>query len=214
MRTLGERRLLFFFTLICLLLLPVIPGQANAGDPTEQVKQTIEKVREIFKDKNLKKPENREKRDELLREVVGKRLDFEEISKRSLALHWRKLTAEQRKEFVSLFSDLLETTYLNKIERSQEEDIEKHEEDKVLYQGERIEGRYASVKTTIVTYKGTEIPVEYRLIKEDGEWKAYDIVIEGVSLVSNYRSQFNRIIHSESYDALVKKLREKTIKEK
>jgi len=113
----------------------------------------------------------------------------------------------------SSLSDLLETTYLNKIERSQEEDIEKHEEDKVLYQGERIEGRYASVKTTIVTYKGTEIPVEYRLIKEDGEWKAYDIVIEGVSLVSNYRSQFNRIIHSESYDELVKKLREKTIKE-
>lgn len=213
MKTCRNWRLLFFFTLICFLLLPALPRPVHAGEPTEQVRQTVEKVREIFKDENLKKPENRDKRKELLSEVVGNRFDYEEMSKRSLALNWKKRTPEERKEFVSLFSDLLDTTYLKKIERYQNEDIEKHEDDKVLYQSERIEGRYASVKTTIVTYKGTEIPVEYRLLNKDGEWKAYDVVIEGVSIVSNYRSQFNKIIRSESYEELVKKLRKKTLPE-
>jgi len=191
--------------LICLSFLSIRPHKAIAGEATDQVKQTVDAVLDVLNNKELKKPENRELRTQKIREIVNKRFDFEEMAKRSLALNWGKRTPEERKEFVTLFSDLLENTYIRKIER--------YENEKVAYLDEKITGQYAVVRTKIIKQQEAEIPVEYRIFKEADKWEVYDIIVEGVSLVNNYRSQFSQIIRSSSYEELVKKLRNKTLKE-
>ena len=191
--------------LICLSFLSIRPLQAIAGEATDQVKQTVDAVLDVLNNKELKKPENKEIRRKKLREIVNKRFDFEEMAKRSLALNWSKRTPEEKKEFVTLFSDLLENTYVKKIER--------YENEKVAYIDERITGQYAIVRTKIIKAQEAEIPVEYRIFKATDKWEVYDIIVEGVSLVNNYRSQFSQIIRSSSYEELVKKLRNKTLKE-
>lgn len=189
---------------VCLLLSVFSPSKANAGEPTEQVKETVDAVIKILNNKELKKPEKQEERRSKIREIVEKRFDFEEMAKRSLALHWKNRTPDEQKEFVSLFSDLLEDTYIRKIER--------YEDEKVVYTDERTDGPYATVKTKIITEKEVAIPVDYKIFKKGQKWEIYDIVIEGVSLVNNYRTQFNQIIRSGSYEELVKKLKKKTVK--
>jgi len=191
--------------LICLSFLSIRPLQAIAGEATDQVKQTVDAVLDVLNNKELKKPENKEIRRKKLREIVNKRFDFEEMAKRSLALNWSKRTPEEKKEFVTLFSDLLENTYVKKIER--------YENEKVAYLDERITGQHAVVRTKIIKAQEAEIPVEYRIFKATDKWEVYDIIVEGVSLVNNYRSQFSQIIRSSSYEELVKKLRNKTLKE-
>ncbi|MFI5294914.1 MAG: phospholipid-binding protein MlaC [Thermodesulfovibrionales bacterium] len=191
--------------LICLSFLSIRPLQAIAGEATDQVRQTVDAVMDVLNNKELKKPEHRELREKKIREIVNKRFDFEEMAKRSLALNWSKRTPEERKEFVTLFSDLLESTYIKKIER--------YENEKIVYLDEKITGQYAVVRTKIVKTQEAEIPVEYRIFKKADKWEAYDIIVEGVSLVNNYRSQFSQIIRSSSYEELVKKLKNKTLKE-
>ena len=191
--------------LIFLALFPVSGGTAFAGEPTDQVKQTVDAVLDVLKNKDLKKPEKEAQRRAQIRQIVSARFDFAEMAKRSLAQNWRKRTPQEQKDFVPLYTDLLESTYIKKVER--------YENEKVVYADEKIEGSYATVKTNIVTAKEVEIPIEYRLLKEGDQWKAYDVVIEGVSLVNNYRNQFNSIIRSSSYEELVKRLKNKTMKE-
>ncbi|HEX8948575.1 MAG TPA: ABC transporter substrate-binding protein [Dissulfurispiraceae bacterium] len=174
------------------------------------MRKTTEEIRRIFKDKELRRPENREKRNARLRAIVGESFDFEEISKRSLGRYWKDRTPVERKEFIALYSELLENLYLKRIKKHESE-LQKHEDDKYFILDERVEDSFASVKTKVVTYRGTEIPVDYKLLKRDGKWKAYDIVIEGVSLVNNYRTQFNQIIRSSSYEELIKKMRSKQL---
>ncbi len=190
--------------LIAGLTLTCFSIRANAGEPTDQVKETVDAVMKILSDKELKKPEKEKERRTSIRQTVIKRFDFEEMAKRSLAAHWKDRTPAEQKEFVVLYSDLLENTYIKKIER--------YENEKVVYHDERVDGDYAAVKTKIVDKKGLSIPVEYRIIKKKDKWEVYDIIIEGVSLVNNYRTQFNQIIRSGSYNDLVKRLREKVIK--
>jgi phospholipid transport system substrate-binding protein len=192
---------LFSVLFFILFLLSSLVNRAYAGLPTDQVKQTVDEVIDILKNKELKKPEKESERRAAIRKVVGERFDFEEMSKRSLALHWRNRTPDEKKEFVSLFSDLLERAYIRK--------IEKYTNEKILYTGERIDGEYAVVDTEIVTRRNVETPIEYRLLKEDGKWAVYDVVIEGVSLINNYRTQFNNIIRDNSYQELVKRIRNK-----
>ena len=187
-----------------LSLSAVFPLYAIAGEPTDQVKQTVDAVIQILNNKELKKPAKVEERRAKIRETVEKRFDFEEMAKRSLALHWKDRTPQEKKEFTSLFSDLLEDTYIKKIER--------YEDEKVVYTDEKTEGSYATVKTRVVTTKEIEIPVDYKIFKKGQKWEVYDIVIEGVSLVNNYRTQFNQIIRSGSYEDLVKKLKKKVLK--
>lgn len=177
------------------------PTAAYGGAPTTQVKMTIDRVLETLKDDNLKKPSKTEERRLALRKIVGERFDFEEMSQRALALHWRSRTPHERKEFISLFSDLLERSYVNK--------IESYTDEKVLYTEESVDGNYAVVRTRIVTKRNVEVPIDYRLTAKNGVWRVYDVVIEGVSLVNNYRNQFNRIIRSQSYAELVKRLKDK-----
>ena len=127
--------------------------------------------------------------------------DYEEMAKRSLGPTWGKLSAAQRSEFVQLFAQLLEASYSDKIEKYAQNV-------KIDYTGEILDGDYAEVRTVVVR-ANDRIPLNYRLLNEGGTWKVYDVVIEGVSLVSNYRSQFSRIIHESSYAELVRRLKTK-----
>jgi phospholipid transport system substrate-binding protein len=188
-------------TYLILFLALLLPSAALAGGPTEELRESVDAVIDVLKDKELKKPENTKKRRAGIRKIVNGRFDFEEMAKRSLALHWQKRTPEEKKEFVPLYSDLLERTYIDK--------IEKYQDEKVLYVGELAEGEHATVKTKIITGKDVEIPISYKLFKKADGWKVYDVIIEGVSLVQNYRTQFNSIIRSDSYQELVKRLRDK-----
>jgi phospholipid transport system substrate-binding protein len=173
-----------------------------AGEPTDHIRKTTDKMITILNDPALKnKVDERRK---MLRSTLSERFDWEEMAKRSLAGHWLSLTDEEKKEFVPLFTDLLENTYMNRIEN--------YSGDKVTYDAERVKGDYGLVKVTIFTVKQVEIPVVYKMKKKDPEWIIYDVSIEGVSLVNNYRQQFDSIILSSSYQGLVEKLREKVAK--
>jgi len=172
-----------------------------AMEPMEAIKQTTDKILAIVTNPALKLPSQTVEREKLIRQAVDERFDWEEMARRSLATHWPKRTPEERKEFVPLFSDLLERTYMKK--------VEDYSGEKVVYEGETKEGDYATVKVKIVTKKNKDIAVEYRLKKEGNNWLIYDVSIMGVSLVNNYRTQFNSIISQSSYENLVKRLREK-----
>jgi phospholipid transport system substrate-binding protein len=174
---------------------------AEAGEPMEQVRASVDKVLNILRDKELKKPEKTEVRREKIKTVVHERFNFDEMSKRSLAIHWAQRTPAEKKEFVDLFSDLLERSYTKKIEGYTDEQI--------LYTAESVEGNYAIVKTKVLTKNKTEIPIDYRLIRANTKWEIYDVVIEGVSLINNYRTQFNKIIRTQSYQELVKRMKSK-----
>jgi phospholipid transport system substrate-binding protein len=189
------RGILSFF-LVGAMAIPLL-----AANPMEEIKQTTDKILSIITNPALKAPSKTEEREKLIHQAVFERFDWEEMSRRSLAIHWVKRTPEERKEFVRLFSELLERTYMKKVEGFSGE--------KVLYEGEAIERDYATVKIKIVTKKDKDIPVEYRLKKEGNNWFIYDVSIEGVSLVNNYRTQFNSILLQSSYEDLVKRLREK-----
>ena len=173
----------------------VLPLTAWAT-PTDDVKGTIDRVLKIVQDPNLKpQAKTRERRAEI-RKTVGDRFNFAEMARRSLATHWRDLTSAQQQDFVNLFTDLLEKSYVDKIENFSDE--------KIMYLGEQIDGETAVVKTKVVTKKNVEIPIDYRLLRRDGKWEVYDVIIEGVSLINNYRVQFNKIIRTKSYPELVR----------
>jgi len=184
----------------------IVAGPVCAGAPTEQIKLTTDKIISIVSDPALQDPARAKERKKRIRMAVDERFDWGEMSRRALARHWRKRTNEEKKEFISLFGQLLERTYLDKVEG--------YSGEKVLYEGETIDRDYGIVEVKIATAKDLEIPVKYRLRKKGDDWFVYDISIEGVSLINNYRVQFNSIVMRSSYKALIKKLKEKVAKEK
>lgn len=188
-----------FFLSFFLFFLGSIPS-ATAAEPTAAVKGTIDEVVRTLKDPALGQPGRKEERRALLEKIIAARFDFTEMAKRSLASHWRERTPAEQKEFIHLFEKLLENSYLGKIEG--------YTDEKVIYTRERLDGDFSEVKTKILR-KGDEIPIDYRLLRNGSDWKVYDIVIDGVSLVNNYRSQFSKIIRSGSYEELVQKMRAK-----
>ena len=165
---------------------------------TSNVRQTIDNVLEIVSNPELKK--NPTLRREKLREIIGLRFNYKQMVMRSLAKNYKSRTDKEREEFTELFKKLLENSYASKIEN--------YKDEKINYIGEQVKGKYALVKTQVERIDGT-IDVDYKLIKEEGKWTVYDFVIEEVSLIRNYRSQFSKIIKTESYDALVSKLSKK-----
>ena len=177
---------------------------AWAEGPMERVKQTTDKIIAIASDPALAGPQKAEEKKNAIRRVVDEVIDWEEMSRRALGIHWKKRTDEEKKEFVRVFSLLIERTYRDK--------VEDYAGEKVNYLGDKIDGDYAEVASKVVTSKNIEIPVNYKMSKKQGRWWVYDIVIEGVSFVNNYRTQFNGILASSSYQDLVKQLREKTEK--
>jgi len=180
---------------------------AHAGEPQEKVRETIDAVLVVLQDRSLQGPENIEKRRERMRQAVFQRFGFEEMAQRALGQYWPKRTLAEKKEFTTLFGDLLERSYINKIESYTGEQ-------RVMYTKEVIDKDYASVRTEIVVKRDANVEVEYRLLRHNGNWQVYDVVIEGVSLVNNYRTQFHNIISHESYEALVKKLKLKLEQER
>ena len=182
-----------------IVVLGLLAGAVSAGEPLDKIRETVEAVLAVLADETLQPSERRER----LRQAVYQRFGFEEMARRALGRYWRDLSADQRQEFVGLFSDLLERSYVGRIEDT-------GTGSEVAYPRETIdEEGYASVLTVITTRLGSQIEVEYRLLQQDGDtaWEVYDVVIEGVSLINNYRTQFNNVIHRTSYDGLVKQLR-------
>lgn len=172
-----------------------LAAQAIAG-PTEDVKKTVDEVVRIVADKDMKK--NDQKRRQLLKKTISQIFDYTEMAQRSLGKHWKDRTPAEKKQFSELFATLLENSYAGK--------IESYNNEKIVYIKENIDGDHAEVRSKVVTTKRDEFTLDYRLINKNGKWTVYDVVIEGVSLVSNYRSQFNRIITANGYPELVRKL--------
>jgi phospholipid transport system substrate-binding protein len=172
--------------------------------PTEAVRATLTEVFRILEDETLKDPAKLIPRRHMLEEVIASHFDYTEMSKRALAAHWVPLTTGERAEFVELFKSFLSDRYAEK--------IESYSGEQVAYLSERIEGNYAEVRTELRSNK-VAIPMDYRLQGKDGTWHAYDLIVDGVSLVKNYRSQFEKIIRSSSYQDLVRRLRERTVGE-
>jgi phospholipid transport system substrate-binding protein len=177
-------------------------GPVWAGVPTERIKETTDKIIAVVSDPALKDPAREKERREKIRKAVDEMCDWDEMSRRSLGRHWAQRSEEEKKEFIQLFGRLLERTYVDKVEG--------YSGEKVIYAGERIDGDYAEVTVKIVTKKNTEIPVVYKLRSKDQQWWAYDMVVEGVSLVNNYRTQFSDIMAKSSFEGLMKRLREKS----
>ena len=165
---------------------------------TAKLKSTIDKVIAIVKDEGLQK--NKAGRREALRKTIDERFNYKQMVMRSLAKNWDSRSDQERTKFISLFKSLLENSSASKLEAYRDEEIK--------YTGEVIKGKYALVKTEVVRPSST-IVVDYKLIQENGDWRVYDFVIEGVSMVRNYRSQFTKIIRKDSYETLVQKLTEK-----
>jgi phospholipid transport system substrate-binding protein len=189
-----------FLTLTMISAL-VHPAAANAGVPTDQLRGTVDRVLAILQDPKFKSKDKLTERRELLRRVIEARFDFTEMGKRSLGAEWRRLKPSQQQEFVELFTDLLRDAYVA--------DIESYKGEKVIYTRETQEEQFATVQTIIRSPEGTEFSLEYRLHLIGKEWKVYDVVVENVSIVNNYRSQFARVINKSSYDGLIRALKER-----
>ena len=194
-------RMIRAFILLTSVLVLFAAGNASAGPPTDHVRGSIDRVLQVLSDPELKKEAKTAERRTMIRTVASEIFDFTEISQRSLARHWPARSPAERQEFVQLFGDLLEHSYITKIET--------YSGEKIQYAGEVPDGDQAVVKTRIVTKQGTEIPVDYRMFLKADRWRAYDVNIEGVSLVSNYRTQFNTVIQRTGYPDLVTKLKAK-----
>lgn len=178
-------------------------SQALAGPPTDSMKGTIDEVLRIIRDKELKQAAKAEERRSLLEKVVAERFDYQEMSRRALGAPWNQLSDKEKQEFVSLFQALLTSSYVEKVESYSGEGVQ--------YLNERTEKDYAEVRTKILSGK-TEIPLDYRLINRGTDWRVYDVVVDGVSLVNNYRGQFTKILRASSYPDLVEQLRKKSDK--
>lgn len=189
--------------MLILLFCFVAAGPANAfASVTDEVKKVVDEVVRIVSNKEMKKPQNEGKRRAELKKAITSIFDYGEMAQLSMGANWRSRTPAEKKEFVQLFETLLENSYAGK--------IESYNNEKIVYLKESVEGDHAEVKSKVITARGEQYSLDYRLKKQGNAWMVYDVVIEGVSLVANYRSQFNRIIQSQGYSELVKKLRMKS----
>ena len=186
--------------------------RASPGPVTDSLKGTLDKIIDVLNDPSLKAPDKKNERKDILLKLVKERFDEEAFARRALGVYWKKRTNEERKEFVEVFSDLLERTYLKKIDDYLAK-AGSFSEKNIRYLNETVKGKYVIVSTKILTSNNTEIPVLYLFKNKQGNWLAVDIAIEGVSLVKNYRAQFKEILASSSFKELIAKLKSKQQKE-
>jgi phospholipid transport system substrate-binding protein len=184
-----------------LLSLAMSTGNAVAGLPTEQIKATVDKALVVLKDPRLKPAAKLTERRDQLKQILFARFDFTEMSRRALGANWRRRSPQEQEEFVRLFTEVLEHAYAGI--------IESYTDEKIVYTNERVDGTYADVSSKIFTTKGEEYSINYKAHLVSNEWKVYDVVAENVSLVNNYRSQFNRVIAHDSYEELIRRLKDK-----
>jgi len=192
------KRIALVFFAICLFL----PNHNVIASPAkDQLKITIDQILDILRNPSLKGDEQAANRKASLKKAIHERFSFAKMSQLSLARHWKKRTDEEKKVFIDLFGKLLEETYISKIEA--------YTNEKVVYVKEFVKKKKAQVNTNIIT-DTAKIPIDYRMYKtKNGSWMVYDLVIEGVSLVGNYRSQFDQVLQKDSYDKLLEDLKKK-----
>jgi phospholipid transport system substrate-binding protein len=196
MKALRVTTVLAVVAAVGLVSTPVI-----AGPPTDQMKAYTEAVLKILEDPALKADDKKHERRAAVRKVATEVFDVEETAKRALGRHWPGRSPEERKEFVDLFADLLERTYISKIDL--------YGGERLRFTNEKIDGDNAVVRAMVQTKRGAEVPVEARMQKRGDRWLMYDVLLENISLVGNYRAQFDQIVRSNSYAELVKRLRDK-----
>ena len=177
------------------------PDDSTAGVPTDQIRITVDRVFTILKDPALISAGAKEARRSELRKAIFPRFDFEEMAKRSLGSEWRRRTPAEQEEFIRLFTELLKDSYVDS--------IESYRGNKVVYRRESQDGDYADVGTKVINERGEEFTIDYRLNLEGSEWKVYDVIIENISIVNNYRSQFRRILGRSSFAQLLQTIRDK-----
>lgn len=173
----------------------------QAGEPLDLVRTAADKAIQILKDPKLQSQDKKKERIDRLREAVNPIFDYEDMAKRALGSHWRRRTPAEQEEFVKLFRDFLEKIYSDKIDL--------YAGERVLFGREALDKDFAQVESSFITSKGDEVAVIYKLRLLDAKWKVYDAVVENISIINNYRSQFDRVISSSSYEELVKRLRDK-----
>jgi phospholipid transport system substrate-binding protein len=188
---------------VLLLVTGIVPSDVSAATATDAVRGTIDEVLRVLGDKDLKQPSRSDERRKLLETIIGGRFDYQEMSRRALGAPWNQLSDKDKQEFVDLFRTLLTNTYADRVESYSGEGVQ--------YLNERTEKDYAEVRTKILSGK-TEIPMDYRLMNKNSDWRVYDVVVDGVSLVNNYRGQFSKILRTSSYPELVDQLRKKSDK--
>jgi phospholipid transport system substrate-binding protein len=170
---------------------------SHAGStPTDDVRTSVDAILEILKNEHLDKDDRRSQ----MSAVINKRFDFRAMSQRTLATNWKKTTDEEKQQFVALFSQLIENSYVGRIEA--------YTNEKVEYPGEKVKGRKAVVETLIIT-SSADVPVNYKVYQKGDQWLVYDVIIEGVSLISNYRSSYKEIVKKEGFDGLLTKMQAK-----
>jgi len=175
---------------------------APATGPRETVETAVVRVVEVLQQPEATGPAQSERAAEIKR-IARELFDFDEIARRALSRHWAGRTPVQHTEFVGLFTDLLERSYMNRIEA--------YAGERIVYTGEAVDGPYATVRSKVVTQRKSEVGIDYRLHLRGSRWQVYDVLIDGVSFVSTYRSQFDRVIQAESYGALVERLRKRSL---
>ncbi len=192
-RGLGVR-ILSGSALVMTLLSP-----AWAGAPTDTLREYTEAVQKVLDDPALKADDRRHERRAAVRKLATEAFDVQETARRALGPHWQQRTPAEREEFVQLFADLLERTYIAKIDL--------YGGERLKFTDERVDGDSAVVRAKVTTRQGAEVPVEGRMHKRADRWLIYDVAIENISLIANYRAQFDRIIRTSSFAELVKRLR-------
>jgi len=183
------------------ILLAASGGAQPEVGPTQVVQTATEQVLQVVQDVDLAAPPVQEKRRREMQRIADRLFDFPEMARRALAVHWRERSSQEQNEFVGLFKQLLGRAYLGKLEG--------YAGEQVVYLGETVDGEFATVRSKIVTSRGAEIPVDYRLHIVGSRWAVYDVVVQGVSFVGNYRGQFDKIIRTSSYAQLMRDLRGK-----
>ena len=190
-----------FVTLALAALFSLSIAPAWAVTPTEQLKGSIDKIIPILENPTLKGDDKLKERRAAIRRVATDVFDFTESARRALGPHWERRTAQERQEFARLLGDLLERTFASRLEQ--------YAGERIQYTGESVDGNLATVKTRIITKGGAALGVDYEVLQRGDRWFVYDVWIEGVSLMNNYRAQFNKIIQTSSYEDLVRKLKAK-----
>jgi phospholipid transport system substrate-binding protein len=185
------------------LVIFLLPALTRAAEPMKQIRESIDKTLAVLKDPALKGPDKLLERRKKMREVADERFDWPTMAQLAMGKNWPKLTPAQKEEFTTVFSDLVERSYMSKIDG--------YSGEKLVYKGEKIDEKnaYATVDVNILTLRGTEVPVTYRVQNEENKWLVYDFSVEGISFVNNYRSQINSILNNGTYDELIKKIRAK-----
>ncbi|MBI2527941.1 MAG: ABC transporter substrate-binding protein [Candidatus Rokubacteria bacterium] len=186
---------------VAIAVLAAAVAPAWAGAPTDQVRASVDRIIGILQDPALKSSAKTKERRAAIREAADTIFDFRETARRALGRHWQSVGEQDREEFVPLFTDLLERSYTSKIEQ--------YSGEKISYVGESVDpgGEAAMVKTIFTTKAGAAVPINYSLLRRGDRWLVYDVFVEGVSLVANYRSQFDRIIQTASYQELVRRMK-------